>query len=264
LRIKSVEADCLTGTFRRDRGNLKRGQTLITTNERSFRTDCVAALLFALLSLCAKSNAQAPPGPLPGTTSQDVPSASPTKAPSANVPRIKNLAGTWKLNSDASDDPRKKLQQVHGSRGPGGGRSGGGISGGWPGGHLGRRPGGESDEERQKMQLFVQPAEQLTIAQKEPEIDINDDYDRKFTAYTDGRKVEKSKDPSSQQFDAKWDEYRLVMEGKDPRGNKYQRTYEVLDGNQQLRETLFLKIGRDHTEVSIRYIYDLVSPPKKS
>jgi hypothetical protein len=141
------------------------------------------------------------------------------------------------------------------------------MSGGWPGSHGGyggRRPSGEGDEERQKMQLFLEPAQQLTIAQKEPEIDIHDDSDRKFTAYTDGRKVEKSKDPSSQQFDAKWDEYRLVMEGKDPRGNKYERSYEVLDGNQQLRETLFLKVGRNNTEVSIRYIYDLVLPSKKS
>ena len=104
----------------------------------------------------------------------------------------------------------------------------------------------------------------MNIAQKDAEIDINDDSDRKFAAFTDGRKVEKSKDASNQQFDAKWDEYRLVMEGKDPRGNKYERSYEVLEGNQQLRETLLLKIGRNNTEVSIRYVYDLVAPSKKS
>jgi len=143
------------------------------------------------------------------------------------------------------------------------------MGGGWPGGGHGGyggrgAGGGESDEDRQKMLLFLQPARQLTIAQKDPEIDINDDADRKFTAFTDGRKVEKSKDASAQQFDAKWDEYRLVVEGKDPRGNKYQRSYEVLEGNQQLRETIFLKVGRNSSEISIRYIYDLVSPPKKS
>jgi len=229
----------------------------------------ITAALLALAALAhpARSGAQAPPGPLPGTAAQDSASAPATKAPAPNVPRIKNLAGTWKLNTDDSDDPRKKLQQAHGGgRGQGGGRSGGGMGGGWPGGHGGyggRRQGaGESDEERQKMLLFLQPAQQLNIAQKEPEIDINDDSDRKFTAFTDGRKVEKSKDPSSQQFDAKWDEYRLTMEGKDPRGNEYQRSYEVLDGNQQLRETLFLKVGRNNTEISIRYVYDLASKPK--
>jgi len=227
-----------------------------------------AALLTAAFGACARAGAQAPPGPLPGTTSRDAPSANAATAPAANVPRIKNLAGTWKLNTDDSDDPRKKLQQAHGSgRGQGGGRP----SGGWPGmgGHGGygggrRQGGGESDEERQKMQLFLQPAQQLTITQKEPEIDITDDTDRKLAAYTDARKVEKSKDATNQQMDAKWYEYRLVMEGKDPRGNKYERSYEVLEGNQQLRETLFLKVGRNNTEISVRYIYDLVSPPKKS
>jgi hypothetical protein len=52
------------------------------------------------------------------------------------------------------------------------------------------------------------------------------------------------------------------MEGKDPRGNKYERVYEVLEGNRQLRETLYFKVGRDNSEISIRYIYDLVSKPK--
>jgi hypothetical protein len=34
----------------------------------------------------------------------------------------------------------------------------------------------------------------------------------------------KVKDPAHQDFDAKWEEYRLVAEGKDPRGNKYERS----------------------------------------
>src|SRR5262249_44451178 len=159
--------------------------------------------------------------------SHDSSSASQPKASTANLPRLKNLAGAWKLNTDDSDDPRQKLQQAHGGGRGQAGRSGAGMGGGWPGGHGGyggyggRGWTGPSVDERQKMQLFVKPAQNLTIAQKDPEIDISDDSDRKFTAFTDGRRVEKSKDPNAQQFDAKWDEYRLVMEGKDPRGNKY-------------------------------------------
>jgi len=235
---------------------------------------CGRALPCLLVVLCCtvKVRAQAPPGPLPGTEPQGGPVRSqPSKAPSAgaDVPRIKNLAGTWKLNADESDDPRQKMRQASCQ---GGGRPPSGMGGGWPGtgGHGGyggygggrRAGGGESDEEHQKMQLFVEPAQQLTIVQKEPEIDISDDSDRKFAVFTDGRKIEKSKDASNQQFGARWDEYRLVMEGKDPRGNKYQRSYEVMEGNQRLRETLFLKVGRSNTEVSIRYIYDLASKPK--
>lgn len=241
---------------------------MIRGSERRFPAARAALLALAALGLSAAASAQAPPGPLPGTTSQDAPRAAQAKQPAADAPRIKNLAGTWRLNRDDSDDLHKKLQQARGGgHGQGGGRPGGGMGGGWPGGggYGGRRPGGrESDEERQKMQIFLEPAQELTIAQKEPEIDISDDSERRFTVFTDGRKVEKSKDASKQQFDAKWDEYRLVMEGKDPRGNKYERSYEVLEGNQRLRETLFLKVGRNNAEVSIRYIYDLVPGPKKS
>src|SRR5260221_11074039 len=95
-------------------------------------------------------------------------------------------------------------------------------------------------------------------------MDGTDGHARKIAFYTDSHKVEKSKDPKQQDFDAKWEEYRLVAEGKDPRGNKYQRSYEVLEGNRQLRETFLLKVGRNNTEVSIRYVYDLISPPAKS
>jgi len=166
---------------------------------------------------------------------------------------------------DDSDDPRKKLQQVRGSGNgrPGGVHRGGGLGGGWPGAHGGyggRGTDGERDSERTKMELFLQPAQQLSVSQKDPEIDVADDGDHKLSFYTDNRKIEKSKDPYHQEFSAKWDEFRLVAEGKDPRGNKYERSYEVLEGNRQLRETLFLKFGRNNAEISIHYVYDLLSP----
>ena len=227
-----------------------------------------AAFLFLVIFGAPCIRAQVPPGPLPQAAPKDNPGSSQVKAPPPNVARTKNLAGTWRLNVDDSDDPSKKLQQARGSQngGQGGGRRGGGMGGGWPGGggrggYGGRGTGGgESDSDRQKMQLFLQPAQQLTVSQKDPEIDVTDDDDRKFAFYTDNRKIEKSKDPNHQGFSAKWDEFRLVAEGKDPHGNKYERSYEVLEGNQQLRESLFLKIGRNNTEISIHYVYDLVSP----
>ena len=245
-----------------------------------FRPNTLTILAVLTLISATNARAQAAPGPLPQTAPQEGSTAPPPKAPPPDVPRTKVLAGTWRLNLDESDDPGKKLQQARGSDngGQGGGRRGGGgvgMGGGWPGGGgMGGRGGmggggrgmggGESDSDRQNMQLFVQPANQLTVVQKEPEIYVTDDDDRKFAFYTDGRKVEKSKDPSHQDFDAKWEEYRLVAEGKDPRGNKYQRSYEVLEGNRRLRETFLLKVGRNNTEVSIRYVYDLISPPGKS
>jgi len=243
----------------------------------NLRPVAVGGFLLVAIWCAPNGLGQAPPGPLPQTAPQDGSTAAPAKAPLPDVPRTKVLAGTWRLNQDESDDPMKKLQQARGAGngGQGGGRrGGGGMGGGWPGGGgMGGRGGmggggrgmggGESDSDRQKMNLFLQPANQLTVVQKEPEIDITDDDVRKFAFYTDSRKVEKSKDPNHQDFDAKWEEYRLVAEGKDPRGNKYERSYEVLQGNRQLRETFLLKVGRNNTEVSIRYVYDLISPPPK-
>ena len=87
-------------------------------------------------------HAQAPPGPLPQTPSQDSSTASPVKPAVPNVPRTKILAGTWRLNMDESDDPAKKLQQGretdNGSQGRG---RRGGMGGGWPGGGMGGRGG---------------------------------------------------------------------------------------------------------------------------
>ena len=228
----------------------------------NLRPVAIGGLLLVAILGAPNGHGQAPPGPLPQTAPQDGSTAAPAKSPIPDVPRTKVLAGTWRLNQDESDDAMKKLQQASGSGngGQGGGRRGGGGMGGG-----GRGMGeGESDSDRQKMNLFLQPANQLTVVQKEPEIDVTDDDVRKFAFYTDSRKVEKSKDPNHQDFDAKWEEYRLVAEGKDPRGNKYERSYEVLQGNRQLRETFLLKVGRNNTEVSIRYVYDLISPPPKT
>jgi hypothetical protein len=238
---------------------------------KTLRLSLVVGFAWVTMVGTPKVQAQAPPGPLPQSPSQDPPGVSQIKTAPPNVPRTKILAGTWRLNTDDSDDPGKKMQLARGSgnRGQGGGRrGGGGMGGGWPGGGVGGRGGGrgtgggESDSDRQKMQLFVAPAQQLTVSGQEPETDVADDADRKFILYTDGRKIEKSKDPNHQEFSAKWEEFRLTAEGKDPHGNKYLRSYEVMEGNQQLRETLLLKVGRDSTEISIRYVYDRVAPGK--
>src|SRR6184192_29064 len=101
-------------------------------------------------------HAQAPPGPLPQTPSQDSSTAPPVKPAVPNVPRTKILAGTWRLNMDESDDPAKKLQQGRGTDNGSRGRRGG-MGGGWPGGGMGGRGGmggagrgsGESDADRE-------------------------------------------------------------------------------------------------------------------
>lgn len=116
-----------------------------------------------------------------------------------------------------------------------------------------------SDDERKEVQELTRPSETLEFTQDSAAIKMTDDFDRHRTFYTDGRKVKKSKDPDNQEFDASWQDYRLVADFKGPNGNKIERSFEVLEGNQQLRETIHFTIGRSQREVYLRYVYDLKS-----
>jgi hypothetical protein len=124
----------------------------------------------------------------------------------------------------------------------------------------GRRGGGgnESDGDREQMQGVVNPSRALTVAeaQKNVEIDVFDDQERKTALFTDGRKLEKTKDSTTQEIAARWDGNRLVTDEKTPKGQKMSRTYELSYDGTQLYETLRLTRGRSNSQVSIRYVYD--------
>jgi hypothetical protein len=208
--------------------------------------------------------AQAPAGPMTQTTAP--PSAAGTTAapktpPASDVPRTKNLSGLWKLNRDESTSPRESNDSRRGGNGGGGGgRPGSGYPGGGHGGYGGgMHRGGMSDDERKEIQELTRPSETLAFAQDGAAIIMTDDLERHRTFYTDGHKVKKSKDANNQEFDATWQEYRLVSDFKGPDGNKIERTFEVLEGNQQLRETIHFATGRSQREVYLRYVYDLKS-----
>jgi len=160
------------------------------------------------------------------------------------------------------------MQEARGANSGGGGRGGvrmgiPGMGGGPYGG--GRRGGGnESDEDRQKMQEVVNPAQALTVAEakKDVEIDMFDDQQRKSAFYTDGRKLQKTKDSTSQEIAAHWDGNRLVTDEKTPSGRKMSRIYELSYDGTQLYETLHLTRGRSDSTISIRYVYDQADAPK--
>ena len=135
------------------------------------------------------------------------------------------------------------------------------MGGGYPGGgYGGRRMGsqGETDEERQKMQELLRPSQGLTLAEakKDAEVDLFDDQERKRAFFTDGRKLQKSKDLNYQEIAAHWEGSRLVTDEKNPRGGKMSRTYELSYDGTQLYETLHMTVGRNNTPLVIRYAYD--------
>jgi hypothetical protein len=224
------------------------------------RNITIAAGLLGLAGLCWPSDAraQAPAGPLPAATPQ--PPTSPDARPQAPVATVKprtSILGSWKLNRDESDDPQKKMQDARGGNG-GGVRMGIPGMGGGPYG--GRRGGGgnESDQDRERMQEFMNPSRALTVAEakKDVEIDMFDDQERKSTFFTDGRKLQKAKDSTSQEIAAHWDGSRLVTDEKSPSGRKMSRTYELSYDQTQLYETLRFTRGRSDSQVSVRYVYD--------
>jgi hypothetical protein len=219
------------------------------------------------LTVAGSIRAQAPPGPLPGAPPEASPSS--TAKPQNQQTRAEtrtSIFGEWRLNRDESDDPRKKMEGARGNSG--GGRAGGGGGGvrigGFPiGGHGGNRSG-ESDEDRQRTQSAIAPANSLTLKQKnakDPEIDLTDDQNRKRALFTDGRKLQKPDSPDDryQEAAAHWDGSHLVTDEKGPHGGKMSRTFELSYDGAQLFETLRLTTGRSNTPLDVRYVYDAVS-----
>ena len=131
-----------------------------------------------------------------------------------------------------------------------------GMGGGPYGGRRGG--GGESEQDRERMQEFMNPSRALTVAEakKDVEIDMFDDQERKSAFFTDGRRLQKTKDSNSQEIAAHWDGNRLVTDEKSPSGRKMSRTYELSYDGTQLYETLRLTRGRSDSQISIRYVYD--------
>lgn len=199
-------------------------------------------------------------------------------APGSQGAQVPALSGAWKLNRDESDDPREKLRSAIQDRNqngsPGGmgrrGGMGGGIGMGIPGiggvGGMGRPASGQggqrgdsrSEEQRARLRDLVQAPDQLTVAQKGPEIDMTDTENHVRSLFTDGRKLEKPKKDSPQiQVKAHWERQTLITEEKAPTGEKISHSYELsADGKQQLTDTLTLESKKLNTPVIIRSVYD--------
>lgn len=222
----------------------------------SFKLLALTGLTALGLLAAEVAHAQAPSGPITAAPTQPVPVTN-TPPPAPAPPPRTTILGAWKFNPDDSDDPsqrRKESQDSNGGSGGGRGRVGIGYPGG---GYGGRRGGGESDEQREKMQNLLRPAKSLKLSMTGAEVDLVDETDRKLALMTDGRKLQKSKDASYEEIAAKWEGNRLVTEEKDPRGNKMSRTFELSSDGMQLYETLHLTGGRSNTSHAIRYVYDI-------
>ena len=110
---------------------------------------------------------------------------------------------------------------------------------------------------------MIKPADSLTIVLKDPEVDVTNDQSRKLVFYTDGRKIQKSKDDTAQEISARWDGNQLVSDEKSPRGGKMSRTFELSSDGLQLSETWRIESDRSNSPLVIRYVYDAATQDPK-
>ena len=175
-----------------------------------------------------------------------------------------NLSGTWKLNRDASDDPRKKMEEMQSQ----GGGSGSGSGGGWSGGsgrHGGHRGyGGGSSQDGSSSDAMTDRAatwQSLQIEHADPQLIIRDGAGREHTYFTDGRKTEEERSfGGTTKIKAQWKEGHVVVEIDPEKGRSYTETYSVTADHKQLTVTTRFKSRGSRGDVEIRRVYDAAAP----
>jgi hypothetical protein len=193
--------------------------------------------------------------------------ASGQTAPGSPPPRAEaaTLSGTWKLNTEQSENFRDKMRQARGDGGEGrrgGGRRGGGGGGGGGfgkggGGRGGGMPGqagsGEPDVARESMRRLAEPAEVLTIKTEGEAILVADDTGTIRRLRPDGRTMKT--DNGEGQVRARWERGALVAETVPARGPSYRETFALSPDRQQLFVTVHLQPPTGGA-VDVRRVYD--------
>ena len=207
-----------------------------------------AAIAIASLAIPIPLRAQAPDGPIhPLRTDADT--NAPAEAEKKTLPRHE-LWGNWTLNAKRSDDTTAKLQKARGTRATP-------MWGGFPRGGGADR---ESVADHNREDDVIYPQNSLALAHKDAEIDLTDDQGRKRVYFTDGRKLQKSKDDKYKELAARWDAGRLVSEEKGPNTIRLTRSFEISPDGQHLYETLAVDLGAVSGFILLRYIYDPTKP----
>lgn len=107
------------------------------------------------------------------------------------------------------------------------------------------------------MREYIYPATDVTFVLKDSEADLTDDAARKRVFYTDGRKLQKSKDDNYREIAAHWEGNRLVADEKLAGGEHVRRTFELSADGRRLDEEVYLDAIRSRSAVTIHYVYDI-------
>jgi hypothetical protein len=174
-----------------------------------------------------------------------------------------DLSGTWKLNRDASDDPRKKMQEAQEQGDGSGGRGSSGWSGGRHGGHRGGG-GAPSDDGGPPPSDTAAAKETLRIEHQDPRLAITDATGRQLVVYTDGRKTEEEHSSGgTTKITGRWKDGFVVLEIEPEHGPSRTETYSVTADGKRLTIMTRFKGRGSRGDVEIRRVYDAASPEEE-
>ena len=193
-----------------------------------------------------------------------------------------NLSGTWQLDKDASDDPKKVMEEARAAAPGGGGPGGGGGHGGGGHGHggggsgtmggmgssggsggrhgSGSGNGGEPGAPGPDPEMLA-ALETLTISHAEPKLTIQDASGRERVVFTDGRVIEEERSHGGKtKVEAQWKDGHIQIVSKPETGAKVTEAFSITADGSHLTVTTKLEGGRAGT-ITIRRIYAAVKPP---
>lgn len=116
---------------------------------------------------------------------------------------------------------------------------------------------GDESDNSPAMREYVYPASEVTFILKDNEADLTDDTARKRVFFTDGRKLQKSKDDNYREIAAHWEGNRLVADEKLQGGERVRRVFELSQDGRQLDEEVDLDATRARSAVTLHYVYDI-------
>jgi hypothetical protein len=175
-----------------------------------------------------------------------------------------NIAGTWVLNRDDSDDPQESVQEAmqeanEQAAGEQGRRTRGGRSGARPTGT--RDPGavGVSPEQMQRIQTVMQQAaraaQRLVIEQSDSTVLVTTDRGQRML-FSDDRKIEATAPNGvDMEVKTKWDGDKLKVETRWDGGVKITEEYEIKD--EQLNLNIRIEATRPRIRARINLVYDV-------
>jgi hypothetical protein len=159
-----------------------------------------------------------------------------------------DFSGTWKLNTDLSEDPREKMQEARGTfGGRGGGRRGGGGSG---------DGGPDSSSSSRLGEIAAQRV--LTIVHKDPQLVVTDMHGRARTLFTDARKLEEERSEGTAKVQTKWKDRSVVVVTKVGSRETTETFERAADGAHLFLTT---KIDGGRGSFSFRRVYDAPLAP---